>query len=1088
MTVADGAAHPAIYGRADICARLQGHLDAATAGTGKLVWLSGEAGIGKTRLLADLDSRAVAAGATVLHGTGWEDAGTPPFWIWAQVLREAAAERSVEELLAAWGPRCELALGLLPELGTARADPENEGTSARFLLFDAVSAVLTRLATQAPVVLILDDLHWTDPGSLRLLRFLQGDASRLPVLLAAAWRDHEVADDSELGELALSLRARADHVGVPGLSRDAVTHLVSATGGIDVDEEQAEQVRERTRGNPLFVTELSLLARDRGTEAVLQSLPETAQAIIRRRLARVSQACHDILAVAAVAGTATPVGVVAELAGRTLHEATAAMDEAVGAGLAKPVPARLEIAHPMIRDALRTVLPAGRAREVHLAAARLLAPSVDVNPSAAAEAAHHLISALPLGSVEEAVAMGQLAAETAHRAQAYEEAARHYRQVLELVEPGSVRFDLLLGYGEALLAGGDLAAARSAYQEAADLARSGADDEGLARAAIGFAAGLSGFEVRLWDEAQNELLEEALTRLPPTDSALRADLMARLSVALSFTDQAHRRDQLAEDAMAMARRVGSARTVGHALAAHCDAIAGPDDAERREEETSEVIRLAREAGDRGLELLGLRLRVISLLEQGRLRDAQEDMTTFGRVAGKLGQPLYAWLVPLWRGFEAHQAGDLVGLDRCADEVERIGQLGESLNARMMASVQRLWVFIERLRAAEKAHEMRAAVGELIELAPDGQSMVGLFPGQPDSLRRAALADLAGVLDRLPVDSEYLSNLCHIGITLWHSEESAEHAETLYAALLPHRHRFAIDGLAAGTHGSVERFLGAMATMQSRFDEAEEHFERALAANEGAGVLLAVAHTRAMYAEMLRRRGGPGDAERRAEQLTAARDAYVDMGIDERVAAVSAELGGEASAAAASPDTPPGVFQRRGDVWELSFRGTPATMRHLKGLADLGVLLDRPGHEVHVLDLAGAPKTSSGQAERFDGVAGDTGPVLDEEARDAYKRRLVELEEELSLADASGDSGAAERAQSEKEFLVAELAAAYGLGGRVRRTGDAAERARSTVTARIKEAIKRIEDVHPGLGRHLRASVRTGTFCVYSPEQPQTWQT
>jgi tetratricopeptide (TPR) repeat protein len=1082
----DGSVRPAIYGRTEIRARLQDHLDAAVAGTGRLVWLTGEAGIGKTRLLADLGARGLAAGATVLHGTGWEDTGTPPFWVWAQVLREAAAERSADELLAAWGPRCRPALGLLPELGLTGPDQVSEGSSARFPLFDAISAVISRLTATAPVVLVLDDLHWTDPGSLRMLRFLHGDASRLPLLVAAAWRDHEVEDASELGELAVSLRTRADHIAVPGLSRDSVMHLVAATGGIEVDDVQAEQVRERTRGNPLFVTELSRLARDRGTEAVLMALPENAQAIIRRRLARVSQQCHDHLAIAAVAGTAD-VGVVAELSGCTVEEATASKDEAVEAGLATSAPARLEIAHPMIRDTLRSALPAGRAREVHLAVARLLAPTVDVDPSAAAEVAHHLINALPLVSAAEAVAMGRRAAETAYRAQAYEEAVRHHRQVLDLAEPGSARFDLLLGYGEALLATGDLETARSAYQEAADLARSAADDEGFARAAIGFAAGLSGFEVRLWDEAQNELLEEALTRLPAKDSALRADLMARLSVALSFTDQAHRRDQLAEDAMAMAQRVGSARTVAHALAAHCDAIAGPDDAERREEESSEVIRRAREAGDRGLELLGLRLRVVARLEQGRTRDAQADMATFGRVAGQLGQPLYSWLVPMWRGFEAHQAGDLAEFDRCADEVERIGQLGESLNARMMASVQRLWVFIERLRAAEKADEMREAVGELIELAPDGQSMVGLFPGQPDSLRRAALVDFAGMLDRLAVDSEYLSNLCHIGITLWESEESAEHAETLYAALLPHRHRFGIDGLAAGTHGSLERFLGAMATMRGRHDEAEDHFERSLRANEAAGAALAVAHTRAMYAEMLGRRSGPGDAERRVEMLEAALAAYRDMGIAERVALVSSMLTGEqVPAETVVAEQGHGAFRRNGDVWELSFRGTVAVVRPLKGLADLAVLLGRPGREVHVLDLASPSSPAGDPHETLDGVTGDTGPVLDDAARTAYKNRLAEIEEELALADASGDAGAGERAESEKEFLLAELASAYGLGGRLRRTGDTAERARSTVTARIKEAIKRIEEVHPELGRHLRASVRTGTFCAYSPEQPHTW--
>ena len=122
-----------------------------------------------------------------------------------------------------------------------------------------------------------------------------------------------------------------------------------------------------------------------------------------------------------------------------------------------------------------------------------------------------------------------------------------------------------------------------------------------------------------------------------------------------------------------------------------------------------------------------------------------------------------------------------------------------------------------------------------------------------------------------------------------------------------------------------------------------------------------------------------------------------------------------------------------------------------------------------------------------GRAGDAGEVLDARARDAYRRRLEELEDDLAEAQQASDDAAVDRARIGKEFLVAELAAAYGLGGRVRRAGDPAERARTTVTWRIREAIKRIEEAHPALGRHLRASVRTGTFCSYSPEQPQAWR-
>jgi hypothetical protein len=150
------------------------------------------------------------------------------------------------------------------------------------------------------------------------------------------------------------------------------------------------------------------------------------------------------------------------------------------------------------------------------------------------------------------------------------------------------------------------------------------------------------------------------------------------------------------------------------------------------------------------------------------------------------------------------------------------------------------------------------------------------------------------------------------------------------------------------------------------------------------------------------------------------------------------------------------------------------------MADLARLLAQPDREVHVLDLVGA---GSGAVPR----QGDLGEVLDDRARAAYRRRLADLDEQIADAEADGDADAAARATEERGFLVAELTGAYGLGGRPRRAGDPAERARTTVTSRIRDAVARIEKEHPELGRHLRASVRTGTFCSYSPERPVSWE-
>jgi hypothetical protein len=151
------------------------------------------------------------------------------------------------------------------------------------------------------------------------------------------------------------------------------------------------------------------------------------------------------------------------------------------------------------------------------------------------------------------------------------------------------------------------------------------------------------------------------------------------------------------------------------------------------------------------------------------------------------------------------------------------------------------------------------------------------------------------------------------------------------------------------------------------------------------------------------------------------------------------------------------------------------------MRDLATLLARPGREVAALDLveaaAGQPLTAGG----------DTGPQLDSRARDEYRRRLTDLEEELAEAEANADAGRMAVLAEEREFLATELAGALGLGGRSRTTGDPAERARKAVTMRVGTALKAIGEVHPALARHLRASVSTGRFCSYEPEDPVGWQ-
>jgi tetratricopeptide (TPR) repeat protein len=190
-----------------------------------------------------------------------------------------------------------------------------------------------------------------------------------------------------------------------------------------------------------------------------------------------------------------------------------------------------------------------------------------------------------------------------------------------------------------------------------------------------------------------------------------------------------------------------------------------------------------------------------------------------------------------------------------------------------------------------------------------------------------------------------------------------------------------------------------------------------------------------------------------------------------------------------------VFRREGDYWSVVFEGRTVRVRDLKGMRYLARLLADPGREYHVLDLVAAETGSGAQADSGQAAdlprsaLGDAGESLDAQAKDAYRRRLAEIDDDLEQARAIGDAERAAQADAERDFLVQELARAFGLGGRDRRAASASERARAAVTRAVRQAMTRIAEHHPQLGEHLSRTIRTGTYCAYVPDPraPAGWR-
>lgn len=228
----------------------------------------------------------------------------------------------------------------------------------------------------------------------------------------------------------------------------------------------------------------------------------------------------------------------------------------------------------------------------------------------------------------------------------------------------------------------------------------------------------------------------------------------------------------------------------------------------------------------------------------------------------------------------------------------------------------------------------------------------------------------------------------------------------------------------------------------------------------------------------------GNEERAILEFQSAWSAFERIGATRDAADAERECG----SAAASPAAPAAVvaenvFRREGDYWHVAFGGHAVRLRDLKGLHYLARLLAAPGRELHVIDLA----TGAGGAAR--GPDALPGALLDAEAREAYRRRIAEVDEDIEDATAAGDAERATRAGAERDLLVGELARAVGLGGRDRRVGSASERARAGVTRAVRQAMARIQEHHPGLGEHLERAIRTGTWCAYLPDPriPAAWR-
>ncbi|MDJ0865056.1 MAG: AAA family ATPase [Myxococcota bacterium] len=880
----------------------------AMAGRGRVLLLAGEPGIGKTRLAEEIAALAAERGAAVHWGRCYEGEGGPAFWPWVQILRAVLAERGLDGLEAELGPGLpdlaeivpDVRAGL-PELPAAeRREPEQ----ARVRLFDGAARLLRAAARTRPLVLLVDDLQSADEPSLRLLEFLAPELGDSPVLLVATYRDVGLAATDPLTR-SLAELARSQHrkrtIFLRGLTAGCIRRFVTRVAGFEPSDSVVEKLHQRTEGNPLFLLELLqwLQERDEPWEGAAWDgeVPEGVRQVIGRRLAALPEPCRELLSAAAVIGREFAVGILARVCAQGEDAVLATLAQAERAAVLAPVagqPGRLRFSHVLFAETLYESLSTAERVRLHrgaghaleaLVAPEALAPSDLAMPIAGehvSELARHFCEAAVGGDREKAVEYAERAGAQAMASLAFEEARRHYERALAALEAAG-RLDtplgprLLLGLAEARYRTGDPGGAARELRRCAALARHQRDAAAVAATAFRMSEYKIGGNVLAAVPERIELAEAALDLLPATDSGARARLLAVLGSELFWGDEAERGRALSQQAEQMARRLDDPAALWDVLyrqRLHQFGLAP----EARAPLADELFQLARALGDPEREFLArLDLRLAEQLEAAEPDGIERELHACERIAEALRQPGLRWSTLRIRAAQALWQGRLEAGEALMGRARELGRHADRDIADL--SHHSTLLVLRRLqgRFAELEPGLRADHRLSLEHGHKRSALALCYAesGRAE-LASAELAALIGSAGGPRRDSNYVYNLALLAETCA-ALGDAERGADVYARLAPWAQRYvAIPGVLAA--GAAARYLGLLAALARRWDDAEEHFEDALAIEQRMAARPFEAWARRDYGRMLLARGAPGDRRAGREQIDAAERLAREIGI------------------------------------------------------------------------------------------------------------------------------------------------------------------------------------------------------------------
>ncbi|NUP32950.1 MAG: AAA family ATPase [Streptomycetaceae bacterium] len=835
------------------------------AGHGALVVISGEPGIGKTRLLAELERLAGEVGVRVLRGRCPETDAAPAFWPWHAVLRNISAATPTPTPVPTPTPMpmpAPVHVPPPPVLGPLPGDPSADAVgfasaSAPLRVYESVThALITDAAANGPVAVVLDDIHWADPSSLHLLGYAAEMLAGQPVLLAVTLRDNHARSDSALDAcLATLARLHPLRLRLSGLDPAEIGELLRQSVRTDIDGATANLIHARADGNPFYARELArLLGRDADFDLHSSAIPDGVRDVVRRRVGLISETTRTLLRLASVVGRDVDVDLLAAVSGTPVDDLVDACDAAVAHGLLEETGlARYRFTHALVRETLYDDLGAGRRGRMHGDIGAVLEAWLPEHPELLDSVAYHLAfgSALRPALVGSAARHGIAAARQAGLQYAYDDACARWERTADLVagrrgvDP-RVRFDVMHGLGVARRRVGDLAGAKRALGEAIRLARELADIELVALAAIAV-GGTELWNWREYTEVDHEViavLEQCRTELPP--GPLRCRATAGLAVELVFTWDAERSDALATEAVAEARELGDPETLAYALGCHYLATWFPGTAAARLATTEELTDLAVASGHADVELVARFFRGIVLLELGRVAESDEQRAACAVLVARLRRSSSAIQMQWWDFLRMHMAGrtaDLAAILPAAVRQHRATTLVGHAECEGNALSQ----------VAELEGNLAGVLPQLIELVKGSPypafhaqvARAALLAGRPDLAARhlppASPPTFAGSWQSLATDCLRVEVLAGLG--------RIDEVRAAMDRIRPHADGPAVYGSIAYL-GSVRYFLGLGAAACGDRAQAIRELGAAVAANAACGALPWQARSERKLAELV----------------------------------------------------------------------------------------------------------------------------------------------------------------------------------------------------------------------------------------------